>query len=170
MCTRSTIEARSTCAFTSIAAHLSKMRISDHEPGRTLPEEKPVHVDQHEQRTRSLPKHAHSSIAAVGGAAASGGHAPCHEREPAETPNASIGKDNYYYLYGKRMRPTNEANELVRSGRYRVSGWNQDGSERLMPVAADKLEWVAWDAIRSRQDRQETGKTAGKTERGWMRS
>ena len=89
---------------------------------------------------------------ATHGATASGEQKQGHALPPAETP---IDKDNYYYLYGKRMRPTNEANELVRSGRYRVSGWNQDGSERLMPVAADKLEWVAWDAIRSRQDRQD---------------
>ena len=53
------------------------------------------------------------------------------------------------------MRPTNETNELVGSGRFRVSGWNEDGSERLMPVAPDNLEWVAWDAIRSEQDRQD---------------
>ena len=53
------------------------------------------------------------------------------------------------------MRAANQTNELVRSGRFRVSGWNPDGSERLMPVAPDNLEWVAWDAIRSRQDRQD---------------
>ena len=71
------------------------------------------------------------------------------------SPKASIDNDNYYYLYGKRMRAANQTNELVRSGKFRVSGWNPDGSERLMPVAPDNLEWVAWDAIRSRQDRQD---------------
>ena len=53
------------------------------------------------------------------------------------------------------MRPTNETNELVGSGRFRVSGWNPDGSERLMPVALDNMAWEGWDAIRSRQDRQD---------------
>ena len=71
--------------------------------------------------------------------------------------------EDYYYLYGKRMRSANETNELVRSGRFRVSGWNPDGSERLMPVAPDNLEWVAWDSIRSRQDRQ--NRQVGRQER-----
>ena len=88
---------------------------------------------------------------AAHGATAGGEQKQGHALPPAETP---IDKDNYYYLYGKRMRSANETNELVRSGRFRVSGWNPDGSERLMPVAPDNLEWVAWDSIRSRQDRQ----------------
>ena len=104
-----------------------------------------------EAQLRDLPRHTRPTMEAAHGATAGGEQKQGHALPPAETP---IDKDNYYYLYGKRMRSANETNELVRSGRFRVSGWNPDGSERLMPVAPDNLEWVAWDSIRSRQDRQ----------------
>ena len=53
------------------------------------------------------------------------------------------------------MDAHDKTNELVGSGRFRVSGWNPDGSERLMPVAPDNVAWEAWDAIRRKQDRQD---------------
>ena len=53
-------------------------------------------------------------------------------------------------LYLKRIR-TVDNDDLVRSGKFRVSGWNADGSERLVPIAPDNVSWVAWDAIRREQ-------------------
>ena len=54
-------------------------------------------------------------------------------------------------LYLKRIR-TVDNDDLVRSGKFRVSGWNADGSERFVPLAPDSVStvsWVAWDAIRN---------------------
>ena len=80
-----------------------------------------------------------------------------HEKQIAAATNdnelaneSNYGRDNYYYRYGKRRRRVDN-DELVRSGKFRVSGWNADGSERLMPVAPDSVAWEAWDAIRQKQ-------------------
>ena len=72
------------------------------------------------------------------------------KKEEKEKDNEVYGEDNYFMLYLKRIR-TVDNDDLVRSGKYRVSGWNADGSERLVPIAPDNVSWVAWDAIRNEQ-------------------
>ena len=63
----------------------------------------------------------------------------------------------------KRQLHGTEVNEgraakRARSSKFRVSGWNADGSERLVPIAPDNVSWEAWDAISSEQaDRKRQG-------------
>ena len=78
-----------------------------------------------------------------------------HERkhDARETDNELI--ENYIYpTDAKRVRTTTTNDELIRSGKFRVGGWNADGSERLVPVAPDNASWVAWDAIRRQQQKR----------------
>ena len=72
------------------------------------------------------------------------------KKQEKEKEKEVYGEDNYFMLYLKRIR-TVDNDDLVRSGKFRVSGWNADGSERLVPIAPDNVSWVAWDAIRKRQ-------------------
>ena len=52
-------------------------------------------LEQDEQHAQHLPKHAHTIIEPPDGAAAIGDNAPCEQEQSAETPDASIDKDNY---------------------------------------------------------------------------
>ena len=75
-------------------------------------------------------------------------------RETDERDNELIG--NYIYpTDAKRVRTTTTNDDMIRSGRFRVGGWNADGSERLVPVAPDNASWVAWDAIRRQKQKRQ---------------
>ena len=67
----------------------------EHEAARTVHEEEHVPMEQDEQHAQHLPKHAHTIIEPPDGAAAIGDNAPCEQEQSAETPDASIDKDNY---------------------------------------------------------------------------
>ena len=86
------------------------------------------------------------------------------KKQEKEKEKEVYGEDNYFMLYLKRIR-TVDNDELVRSGKFRVSGWNAGGSERLVPIAPDNVSWVAWDAIRTGQEerkRQRAGMNEGR--------
>ena len=72
-----------------------------------------------------------------------------YELDANDANEALLDELGYSYLTDpKRVRtnPTND--ELIRSGRFSVGGWNADGSEQLVPILYN-VSWVAWDAINS---------------------